>query len=364
MNHSTKPWSSGKGSVIRRPHFWSIVFLILALATLYYTFDYARPITDYWVPWFWHVKIFEFHYSIHGILFYIPFIYAALIFPWRGVVIVWLVSMALMLPHIISFSFSPASLVVNLLYLLFFLIVVIFIALERGWKERQRQIMAEREAERQTYMSQLIRTQENERQRIAQGLHDDIIQTLLVIANRAQSMLNDKGSKSSPEVREHTESIRDQILQVSEGVRKLSLNLRPSILDNLGLLPALRWLIDQLDSSEAINAQMVIKGVNRELPSESDVIVFRFVQEALNNVRCHSKATYAVVTLEYEPKTVKVTVADNGKGFSLPKTVDSLSKNSKFGIVGMKERAKLLGGNFYIHSQFKKGTSVSIEFRG
>lgn len=364
MNHSTKPWPSGKESVIRRPHFWSIVFLILALTILYYTFEYAKPITDYWVPWFKHVIIFEFRYSVNGILFYIPFIYSTLVFQWRGIVVVWSVSMVLILPHIMSFSTNPASLITNLFYLLILLAVVMLITLERDWKERQRQIMTEREAERQAYMSQILKAQENERQHIARELHDETTQTLLVIVNRAQSMLNDEGSKISPEVREYVESIRDSILQVSEDVRKLSLDLRPSILDDLGLLPALGWLVKQLNQREAINVKMVTKGANRKLPSESDIVLFRFVQEALNNVKRHSKATHAVVTLEYGPKTVKITVTDNGKGFSLPETISILSRNGKFGIIGMQERAKLLGGNFNIHSQPSESTSVSVEFKG
>jgi two-component system sensor histidine kinase DegS len=271
--------------------------------------------------------------------------------------------MAIILQHIVYFSPDNASLTVNIFNLLVPLVVVIIIALELRWREQQRKIVAEREAERQTYMQQIFEAQEGERYHIARELHDDTTQTLLVIANRAQSLLNDAGSQLSPQVKEQTESIRDAILQVSEEMRRLSLNLRPDLLDSMGLLPALRWLVERLEQEDKINAQMVVSGVARQLPHEREVIIFRFVQEALSNIRRHSEATKAVVNLEFDQETVIIKIQDNGKGFELPEKIGEFTSEGKLGVVGMQERAGFLGGNFKINTAPNKGTTVSIEFK-
>jgi two-component system sensor histidine kinase DegS len=363
MNLAAKPWLKMTGRIISEYHILIITVIILALTFIYYTWECSTPITKHWLSWFDPIIIFEYKYDVNGILFYIPLFYAALIYWWRGVLIVWLVSMAIILQHIVYFSPDNASLTVNIFNLLVPLVVVIIIALELRWREQQRKIVAEREAERQTYMQQIFEAQEGERYHIARELHDDTTQTLLVIANRAQSLLNDAGSQLSPQVKEQTESIRDAILQVSEEMRRLSLNLRPDLLDSMGLLPALRWLVERLEQEDKINAQMVVSGVARQLPHEREVIIFRFVQEALSNIRRHSEATKAVVNLEFDQETVIIKIQDNGKGFELPEKIGEFTSEGKLGVVGMQERAGFLGGNFKINTAPNKGTTVSIEFK-
>lgn len=230
--------SKEKEVIISNPHFWSICFIVCALASLYYAFQYNRPFFNEWFPWFWHVVVFEFSHNMNGILFYIPFLYATLIFFWSGTLIVWLVSVLMMLPYIMFYFTDSISLISNIFYLFLPLMIVLFIALDLGWRGRERKAMAERESERRSYMSQIFKIQEDERQRIARELHDGAIQTLLVIANRAQSLSNDLGSKVSPVIKGQTELIKSEILNLKEDMRRLSLDLRPVILDNLGLLPA------------------------------------------------------------------------------------------------------------------------------
>ncbi|GAI30979.1 unnamed protein product, partial [marine sediment metagenome] len=163
------------------------------------------------------------------------------------------------------------------------------------------------------------------------------------------------------EVRKHAEWIRNTILQVSEDIRRLSRDLRPSLLDNMGLVPALRWLLNRLGQEDGIVTEMAVSGVERKLPSEIEVSIFRIVQEALNNVRRHSKASIAVLTLEFNSKSLKIMVHDNGKGFFLRETVGKLAAEGKLGIIGMQQRAQFLSGTLDIHSEPGKGTTVSIE---
>ena len=211
-------------------------------------------------------------------------------------------------------------------------------------------------------LAQTVQAQEDERHRIAQELHDDTIQTLLVIANRTQSLMCDENNGTNSKVRANVEWIRDAILNVSDDVRRLSLDLRPSILDNIGLVSALTWLVDRLNQEDSIDAQMKVSGKSYRLNHETEVIIFRIVQEALNNVRRHSKANMAVVSLEFSEDSLKVAVQDNGKGFTLPREQSDFTAKGKLGLAGMQQRTKFLGGVFNIYSEPGKGTLVSFEF--
>ena len=146
-----------------------------------------------------------------------------------------------MLPIIVG-MWSISSLMTNITALLMPFLVVSIVAFELKWRRKDRKIFAEREVERQVYIAKVLESQENERRRIAQELHDDTIQTLLVIANRAEALIP-SGDDGIGEVRRNAEWIRDTTLEAVEGLRRASLDLRPSILDDLGLVPALRWLV-------------------------------------------------------------------------------------------------------------------------
>jgi len=341
------------GRIIRSIHFWIIIAIIGALTLIYYTWN------D-WFPWFWEFFVFEFRNHIIGSLFLIPFVYASLVFWWRGSLIVWVLSAVAMLPCVIYYSRNLEAFIPNVALPFVPLAVVIIITLELKWREKQKEISAEREKERQVYMAQIFKAQENERQHIAQELHDGTIQELIVVANRAQKLASGR-IPTTPEAREYGKSIKDTVLRVSEEIRRLSRDLRPSILDNVGLVPALRWLTDRLNEGEMIKGSVVLKGIERDFSPESEVTIFRIVQEALNNVRRHSRATQVLVTVEFSPESLKIVINDNGKGFILNKPLGDLAAEGKLGIVGMQQRAKFLNGNFDIYSQLGKGTSVSIE---
>jgi len=354
VNPMIKFRSIDTGRIIYNPHFWALIGIVSILIVIYYGWRF-------WFPWFRDWFLFEYRYDAIGSLFFIPFLYAAFVFWWRGAAITWSLSMAAILPQMVYIAPDSPSLVRNIGFSLFPLMAVVIIALELNWREKERKVAAEREKERQVYMSQIFKAQENERRRIAQELHDDTTQTLLVIANRAQSLVSGDYDETALEVREHAEWIRDAILQVSEGIRRLSLDLRPSLLDNIGLVPALRWLLNRLNQDDGITTKMMVKGVERKLPPEIEASIFRIVQEALHNVRRHSEASMAVLTLGFNSKSLKIRVRDNGKGFSLQETVGKLATEGKLGIIGMQQRAQFLDGTFDIHSELGKGTLVSIE---
>ncbi|MFC1972672.1 sensor histidine kinase [Chloroflexota bacterium] len=348
--------------VIQSPHFWAIVLIVLAISFVYYAFYYTEgSLNSDWRYLFRELAIIEIRYDIYGSLFYITFIYAALAFWWRGILITWLVTLVIMLPNLLYVWRDTPSMLANILFLTSPLLLVTFINAEIRWRERDKKILSERDAERQAYVSRVLEAQEDERQRIAQELHDDTTQTLLVIANHANTITTDESTSKLPQVAKEAEWIRDTALRLSDDVRRLSLDLRPSVLDDLGLEAALRWLLNGLNQDTGVETEIVVKGKSRKLRSEIDVTLFRVVQEALNNVRRHSNAAKVMVTLGFHPETVKVEIQDDGVGFSRRITRSELSSSGKLGILGMRQRAKSFGGTFHIHSQSGGGTSVSIE---
>lgn len=343
-------------NIILNPHFWIIICIMFALAILYDSWPWKD-----WDYWLWRLATIEFSMDLIGSIFLIPIVYAAIVFRWRGVLVVWSLSMMIILPQIIEHPANIESLLRNIAFLLFPVLIVLIITLELKWREKERRAMQEREAERRVYMSQIFKVQEDERMRIAQELHDDTTQTLLVIANRAQALVSSDHNKTESKIIRDAEWIRDATLRVSDDVRRLSLYLRPSILDNMGLIPALRWLADKLQKEDNIDTKILVDGVERKLPNEVEINIFRIIQEALNNVRRHSGAGEAIVCLKFRPDSLKISIKDNGVGFSLREIRSELANRGKLGLIGMDQRTQFLNGTFNVHSKPGKGTSISIQ---
>lgn len=351
-------WPRRPKTLLDNPHFWILAVILITL-TVIYTWDIGLNYPRW--DWFTNLTVLEFNHSMHGILFCIPIIYAAYLFWWRGALVTWLWSIGITLPRIIYFKHDAVSLLENLLYLLIPLLLVIYFAVEHNWREKERKASEEREAERKSYTTQVLKAHEDERRRLAQELHDDPMQTLLVIANRAQALVSDGFGSQDPGEKTELEWIRDTTVAVSDGLKRICLDLRPSVLDDLGLVAALRWSIEGLNRTSSIRATLEIQGIERKLPSEKEVTLFRIVQEALNNIRRHSQASLAIITVLFKPDAIKITIQDNGRGFPMEKTKGELNTNGKLGLLGMQERTQLLNGVFEVHSEPGKGTLVSVE---
>ncbi len=344
----------------RSPHFWRLTLIVAILSLGYYGIASSAPAIYESLPWVRLFIAFEFNYRLNGSLFFIPFLYAAIAFRWRGTLAVWLICMAIIMPHLVDYALDSASLLMNVALLSIPTLLVLIANMELQSREKERRAAAERELERQHYLAQVFEAQEAERKRISQELHDDTIQTLVVMANSIQSVVMDEESQFDVRTRMQLERIQYLALQTTEELRRLCLDLRPSILDNLGLMPAVRWLLDRFDEDGTLKGEMVVSGEERKLPSNLEVLVFRFIQEALNNARQHSGATQVVVTLEFETDGIEAIVQDNGRGFRVPDNLGSLATDGKLGLIGMLERARLMGGDFRIASSPGHGTTVSL----
>lgn len=210
------------------------------------------------------------------------------------------------------------------------------------------------------YIRQVLTAQEEERKRIARELHDDTAQSLLLILQRLDALSYLRNGEAGEAERE-LEALRNVVLQTLGNLRRLTRDLRPQILDDLGLVAAVEWLADDLERQAGIRTTVEVAGQRRDLPPEMQLLLFRIVQEALSNVRRHSAAARAGIRLEFLPETVRLEVTDDGQGFAMPESLGELAGTGKLGLVGMMERAKLLGGSLVIESRPGQGTRVVAE---
>jgi two-component system sensor histidine kinase DegS len=211
------------------------------------------------------------------------------------------------------------------------------------------------------YAKQILTAQERERKRMARELHDDTAQSLVALSRQLDGLLVNSVTEMTPAVKARLESVRSLTAQISQDVRRFSQDLRPSALDDLGLLPTLEGLVGKLSEEDHIEAHLEVLGSPRRLPPEVELILFRIVQEALTNVRKHSQATEVVTTVEFCNGTVRITVEDNGRGFDVPSEARELVEVGKLGLTGMVERAELAGGSLTVNSAPGEGTTIQAE---
>ena len=232
----------------------------------------------------------------------------------------------------------------------------------KAFQNIARDITKEREMQEnmRLYIQQITRAQEEERSRIARELHDSTAQELIALLHQVEGLLRDK-EKLPPSEAKALRKVYEQIKGVLQGVRYFGRDLRPSILDDLGLRAALEWLVDQLQAEHNVECNFQVLGEERRLSTEAEVMIFRIVQEAMRNIGKHSRASKAEITVKFEPRETAITVTDNGVGFQLSESVGELTRAGKLGLAGMQERARLLGGSLSVQSEPGKGTTIVVQ---
>jgi PAS domain S-box-containing protein len=205
----------------------------------------------------------------------------------------------------------------------------------------------------------LLEVQESERRHIARELHDEIGQILTAIKINIQTAFKLAGAeKIETHLNEGVELIEEALFQV----RKLSIDLRPSMLDDLGLIPALRWYVDRQSVRAGISAKVNVDETIMRLPNEIEITCFRVAQEALTNIIKHSQATHVEIMLYYEEGDLHLKIVDDGVGFNFFAAVQRSLKGESMGILGMQERVELIGGKIKINSKAGNGTTVHTIF--
>lgn len=208
-----------------------------------------------------------------------------------------------------------------------------------------------------TYIGAITQGQEDERQRLARELHDDTIQSLIALKQRAQltrlALPKDTPLQSLTELEALTE-------QTIENLRRIIRALRPIYLEDLGLVAALEMLVNEAGQSSQLKIEFHKSGLEKRLAAEVELALYRMMQESLNNILRHARATQASIQIEFAAQALHLRVKDNGVGFEVPKSPAEFTPKGHFGLVGLYERAQLIGAGLEITSTPGKGTQLSI----
>jgi two-component system sensor histidine kinase DegS len=210
--------------------------------------------------------------------------------------------------------------------------------------------------------ARIIAAQEEERRRVAREIHDGPAQALANVALRTE--LCERLTDVDPAaLREELGGLKEMVKDTLHEVRKIIFDLRPMALDDLGLIPALRRYADKLGENGDVIIEIVVHGPERRLPNEKEVVLFRVIQEALQNVYKHAQTHFAMVKVEFLPSRIKAVVEDHGQGFAFDAvTTQQVNAGGKegFGLMSMRERVELCQGEFEVKTAPGKGTRVEI----
>lgn len=206
-------------------------------------------------------------------------------------------------------------------------------------------------ADLQELSARLLRTQENERRSLARELHDEVGQSLSAILMETE---NAECADDPQEIREHLASVKTLAGKTVNEVRDLALLLRPSMLDDFGLVPALNWHAREMTKRTGLHVVVAADDEADDLPDDHKTCIYRLVQEAVNNSARHASASNVEVTVKREGARVLLSVRDDGAGFDT-RFVRGL------GLLGMEERVRRLGGQFRLDSQLGRGTMIVAE---
>ncbi len=210
------------------------------------------------------------------------------------------------------------------------------------------------------YARQVTRAQEEERMRIARDLHDETIQMLIVISRRIEALASFSDRLPVPAM-ELLVGLQATVSETLKGLRRFIQDLRPSTLDYLGLMAAVVGAANDLNELDGITAEVKVEGTVRRLSPVQELGLFRVFQEAVSNIRRHSECTRVLVEVSFCPESVQMCISDDGRGFKVPDRIDGLVSSGKLGLIGMHERAQILGGTLAIESRPGGGTKIIVE---
>lgn len=211
------------------------------------------------------------------------------------------------------------------------------------------------------YIADITAAQEEERKRLARELHDQTIQSLVALNQRVQ-MARRALAHDPARADEKLAELQSLLAETVAEVRRFSQALRPIYLEELGLVPALEMLARECQAGTTMQVTFETVGMPRRLPPAAELAVYRIVQEALNNAARHAQARAAHVRVVFDDPELVVQVSDDGIGFVVPEQVSELAARGHFGLMGMHERAQLIGAHLAVRSQPGQGTIVEIRY--
>ena len=207
--------------------------------------------------------------------------------------------------------------------------------------------------------SRLLTAQERERKRISMELHDELGQAMMVLKLHLRSIQKQLGENQKA-IKEDFEQSYLYVEGITENIRRISRDLSPSILEDLGLSAALKWLIDDAARHYHIESSVKMDDIQNLFSQEKEIIIFRIFQEALTNIGKHANATNFLITIEKQDSRVLFIVEDGGKGFDVKRLFAENATERGLGLSAMHERARMLEGSLDIWSQENKGTRITL----
>lgn len=238
--------------------------------------------------------------------------------------------------------------------------------LEAKIEERTRQLqdsyreIERKEASRGQLLQKVLMVQEEERRRVARELHDETTQSILGLVMRLEAATAIPDGDAN-KIKGMLADIRSLAVSTLDNVHKVIFDLRPSVLDDLGLLSALRWYAQNRLEELNIKARVEVTGEEKELPPQIEIALFRVGQEAITNIAKHAQANNVLINVEFKDSTIALEIEDDGRGFDMKILKQYADENQGVGLLGMRERIELLGGQFCIESQPGKGTRITVE---
>ena len=242
--------------------------------------------------------------------------------------------------------------------------IVLFGALLAGvlvallWVHLLRMRLERQHAAQLAFSQQMLDRLENERRRIAGNLHDSLGQVLLAIKN--QALLGMQRAGDDP-LRQRLGEISTTTSQAIEEVREITQGLRPYQLDRLGLTQAIRDTVTRASASSPVSFASRVEDIDQIFNKESEIHVYRIVQEAVSNVLKHSSATEAAVVVKQRTNVVSLSIRDNGRGFDMDRVASTNGLDLGYGLSGIAERVRIIGGSLAIDSRPGEGTSLTVE---
>ncbi|HSM58774.1 MAG TPA: histidine kinase, partial [Candidatus Sulfomarinibacteraceae bacterium] len=207
------------------------------------------------------------------------------------------------------------------------------------------------------YLGAITAGLEEERRRLARDLHDDTIQSLIALNQRIQLVqLTPQDGQTVAQLNE----MQQMVSQLISDLRRTIHALRPIYLEDLGLAPALKMLVQEVCGATNIAIRFQLLGTERRLPAEVELALYRIAQEALNNVCRHSAANAALIELRFAAEKVALTIEDSGRGFVVPESPAELVPRRHYGLLGIHERSELIGAHLALESQPGKGTRLQV----
>jgi signal transduction histidine kinase len=225
-------------------------------------------------------------------------------------------------------------------------------AIQNAWLFEQVRASSER---LQGLSHRLVEVQENERRYIASELHDEVGQALTTLMVGLQ--LIEKGAERPEAVRTEVAEMGKVLETVIENLHRLAMDLRPASLDYLGLEAALRQHVETMSEKLGLEIQFAMTGISERLPANIEIAFYRIVQEALNNVARHARATHVDVLITKREDCLALIIEDDGIGF-IPAEA---TKGKRMGLDGMRERAEMLDGKLVVESIPGKGSTILVE---